>query len=71
MTLHVPSPPTPQLPRLLVKQRFLYEAVCGRDDVAVEIETAEQGSRDWAAVAEGCTLLTLAIPGVEPAILTF
>lgn len=38
---------THQKPRLLVKQRRLYEEVRGRDDAAVEMETAEQGSRDW------------------------
>jgi len=57
---------THQLPRLLVKQRRLYEAVRGRDDAMVEMETAEQGSRDWSAISEGCTLLTAALPGVEP-----
>ena len=30
------------------------------------METAEQGARDWSAVSEGCTLLTAALPGVEP-----
>ena len=57
---------THQLPRLLVKQRRLYESVRGKDDATVSMETAEQGSRDWSAVSEGCTLLTVALPGVEP-----
>jgi len=56
---------THQLPRLLVKQRRLYEAVKGHDDALVELETAEQGSRDWSAVSEGCTLLAAALPGVD------
>jgi len=57
---------THQLPRLLVKQHYLYEAVRGQDNVEIEVETSEMGSRDWAAVAEGCTLLTFALPGIQP-----
>ena len=57
---------THQNQRLLVKQRRLYEQVRGKDDAAVSMEDAEQGSRDWSAISEGCTLLTVALPGVEP-----
>jgi len=48
-----------------VKQRRLYENVKGHDDALVEMETDEQGARDWSAVSEGCTLLTAALPGVD------